>query len=304
MYQDDYRLAFDPQLLAAFRAVADLGGVSAAAAALALSQPAVSGQIRRLEEQLGAALFERRPRGMTLTEAGRRLREAAVHAHAELAEAARGLSRAAEPEGKLTLWASTTIASYVLPPLLAGFAAAHPRVRVRLASANTAEVLARVREGAAELGLVEGHGRAPGVGLPAFVEDELIAVADPGFAPRRGGAAALSERPILWRERGSGTRAVVERALREAGVALEREPRFELASTEAIKEAAIAGLGIAFLSRWSMRRELALGLLRPVPGRGLTVRRTFRWAMAGGGLGGPARSFFDYASRRRPTPSA
>ncbi|MBI3564508.1 MAG: LysR family transcriptional regulator, partial [Elusimicrobia bacterium] len=257
----------------------------------------MSGQIRRLERQLGAALFERRPRGMALTEAGRRLREAAGRAHAELSEAARGLSRAAEPEGLLALWASTTIASYVLPPLIAGFAAAHPRVRVRLFSANTAEVLDRVREGGAELGLVEGHGRAAGVSLPPFVEDELIAVADPSFAPRRGGAAALAERPILWRERGSGTRAVVERALRAAGVAPEREPRFELASTEAIKTAAIAGLGVAFLSRWSIRRELALGLLRPVPGRGLSVRRTFRWALAGGGLGGPARSFFDYASR-------
>ncbi len=302
MKSDDYRLAFDPQLLAAFRAVADLGGVSAAAAALALSQPAVSGQIRRLEEQLGAVLFERRPRGMALTEAGRSLREAAVRAHAELSEAARGLSRAEEPEGLLTLWASTTIASYVLPSLIAGFAAEHPRVRVRLVSANTADVLARVREGAVELGLVEGHGRAAGVSLQEFVGDELIAVADPGFVPRGRGAAALGERPILWRERGSGTRAVIERALRGAGVALEPRPRFELGGTEAIKAAAIAGLGIAFLSRWSMRRELALGLLRPLPGRGLSVARSFRWAMAGGGLGGPARSFFSYASRRRPAP--
>jgi DNA-binding transcriptional LysR family regulator len=237
---------------------------------------------------------------MVLTEAGHRLHAAAEAAQGALLDAARSLSRAPEPAGMLALWASTTIASYVLPPLLARFAADHPRVRVRLLSANTDEVLEGVRSGKAELGLVEGHGRAPGVRLPAFVEDELVAVADPSFLPRRGGIAALRERPLLWRERGSGTRAVVERALREAGAELPREPRFELASTEAIKEASIAGLGIAFLSRWSMRRELALGLLQPLPGRGLSVRRTFRWALPGGGLAGPARNFYDYANRRRP----
>lgn len=301
---EDHRLPFEPQLLAAFLAVAERGGVSAAAAVLHLSQPAVTGQIRRLEEQLGAALFERRPRGMALTEAGRRFRQAAERAHEELSRAASGLARAAEPRGLIELWASTTIASYVLPPLLARFAAERPLVRVRLVSANTEEVLERVRGGAAELGLVEGHARAPGLRLLPFLEDELVAVADASFSPRRPGLAALAERPILWREPGSGTRAVVERALRAAGARLEHGARFELGSTEAIKAAALAGLGIAFLSRWSMQRELALGLLKPVPGRGLTARRSFRWAMAGGGVGGLAKAFFDFAGRRRPSPAA
>ncbi|MHB2026477.1 MAG: LysR substrate-binding domain-containing protein [Elusimicrobiota bacterium] len=295
----DYRLSFDPQLLPAFLAVADHGGISAAAGALSLSQPAVSIQIQRLEEQMRTALFARKPRGMTLTNAGRRLRESALRAHAELSMAARSFSRDCDPEGRLTLWASTTIASYVLPPLLARFAAEYPKVRLRLASANTREVIESVRSGKAALGMVEGHDRAPGVRLPPFIKDEIIAVADPSFHPRRGGLAALRERPVLWRERGSGTRDVIEKALRRAGAAMERDPRFEFSNAEAIKTAAIARLGIAFLSRWSMRRELTAGLLKPVPGRGLAFARTLRWVMAGGGISGPARDFFDYANRRK-----
>ncbi|MDE2293075.1 MAG: LysR family transcriptional regulator [Elusimicrobia bacterium] len=297
----DYSLPFEPQLLAALLAVADLGSVSAAAHALHRSQPAVTAQLRRLEDQLGARLFTRRPRGMSLTAAGRAFLESARAAHESLGAAAKGLSREAEPEGCLELWASTTIASYVLPPLLARYAAERPRVAVRLEAVNTQEVLERLRSGGAALGLVEGHGRAPGLRLTPFIDDELIAVADPSFQPRAGGFAALKERPLLWRERGSGTRAVVERALREAGLARELPVRFELGGTEAIKAAAVAGLGIAFLSRWSIRRELALGLLRPVPGRGLALPRAFRWALAGGGLSGLARDFHDFARRGLPS---
>ncbi len=304
MKAHDYRLPFEPQLLPAFLAVADKGGVSQAARGLYLSQPAVTAQVRRLEAQLGVALFYRRPRGMALTEAGRRLRETAERLQASLADAARSLCASPEPEGLLVVWASTTIASYVLPPLLAGFAAEHPRVRLRLAVGNTNEVLERVRSHEAHLGLVEGLGRASGLRLRTFVQDELVAVCDPSFMPRSRGLAALRERPILWRERGSGTRAVVERAMRQSKFSAQGHPRFEFASTEAIKEAAIAGLGIAFLSRWSMQRELALGLLRPVPGRGLLARREFRWAFAAGGLSGLARRFYDWTSLRPPAPAA
>ncbi len=294
---------FEPQLLSAFRAVIDAGSVSAAARAIHLSQPAVTAQIRRLERQLKATLFLRRPRGMSPTAAARRLAAAEENARRGLCAAASELSAASEPEGLLEVYASTTIAECVLPDLIAGFAAQHPRVRVRLVSENTDEILERVRSGRAEIGLVEGLRRAAGVSLSPFAQDELIAVAAPSAMPRRSGLSALRERPVLWRERGSGTRAVVERALLRAGAILDRRPRFELSSTEAIKQAAISGLGVAFLSRWSMRRELALGLLCPVPGKALSIRRSFLWALPGAGLSGLSGLFFSYANSRRAAPA-
>jgi DNA-binding transcriptional LysR family regulator len=227
-----------------------------------------------------------------------------VHARAHrqlLAAAAADMGGDGRAGGELALAASTTIAAHVLPPLLARFRALEPAVRLRLTIANTAEVVAGLAAGRVALGLVEGLTRASGVRLEPWLDDELVPVLgrDARWSPRR--ADDLAEVPLLWREPGSGTRAVVARALGKAGVRTRPAPfDLELASNEAVAGCAAAGLGLAFLSRWSLAPQLAAGRLRPVPALGLAVRRTFAWALPAGGLARPAESFRRVALAQPP----
>ncbi len=292
----------DPSLLPTFMAVLDAGRISAAAKVLHLSQPAVTAQIRRLEESLGVALFVRSAQGVVPTAAGDRL---AVHARAiarEIEDAVASVAVQDEPIGELVLAASTTIAAYVLPSMLAAFRASHPGVIVRLRVGNTEEVLGAVRGARVPLGLVEGHPRAAaGIRLESFVDDEIVAVIGASARFRVRSFADLAAVPILWREPGSGTRAVLERALRKRGI--RRKPLaidVELGSTEAILNAAASGLGLAFASRWSLASHLAAGRLLIVPGLDVSIRRTFRWALPSGGLRGTAGRFHAFAQRHPP----
>ncbi|MEO7729498.1 MAG: LysR family transcriptional regulator [Kofleriaceae bacterium] len=299
------RLALDPTLLVSFLAVHDAGRISAAAKRLHLSQPAVTAQIRRLEDALGVPLFTRSVRGVTPTDAGHRLVDHARAIQRLLADAVAQVSGAPALGGELGIGSSTTIAAHVLPPLLAEFRRAHAGVALRVQVGNTDDVLDSVRRGRVPLGLVEGHARAAGLRLEPFVDDEIVPIVGSGrageaFRPRD--ARDLRDLPILWREAGSGTRSVVERALARAGVRKRASHRdVELGSTEAIIAGAIAGLGIGFVSRWSIRAHVAAGLIHIPPGLDLVVRRTFRWAVPAGGLHGAAARFPAIAQRAPPS---
>ena len=287
----------EPVLLSTFLAVLDAGRVSGAARALHLSQPAVTAQLRRLEDALGATLFVRSVRGVTPTEAGLRLATYARTVRRTIEEAATAVSGCDGETGELAVGASTTIAAHVLPPMLARFRRAHPRVSIRIDIGNTEQIVEAVREGRVPLGLVEGHARAAGVRLEAFLDDEIVAVVGVNATYALRSVKDLAAVPILWRERGSGTRAVVERALAKAAVkrGAVRELDLELGSTEAIVGGAVAGLGLAFVSRVSIEAHLAAGLVRVVPGLGLALKRTFRWALPSGALGGVAANLYAQA---------
>lgn len=291
--------SLDPALLSTFLAVLDARRISAAARALHLSQPAVTAQIQRLEEALGAALFVRTAQGVTPTDAGTRLEGYARSVQRLLDEAMTAVAGAPERSGPLVVATSTTIAAHILPALLARFRAVHPYVPIRIDVGNTEHVVAEVRAGRAPVGLVEGHARASGVRLEPFVDDEIVPVVsrDASFAIQR--TKDLDRVPILWREGGSGTRAVVERALRKAGLASRsaRHLDVEMGSTEAILGGVVAGLGVAFVSASSARVHLAAGLVRVVPGLDLVVRRTFRWALPSMALTGAAARFYALARR-------
>lgn len=295
----------DPRRLETFRVVATLGQVSAAARALHLSQPAVTAQIRQLEAECGALLFVRTARGMILNGRGRSLLDFAQRARKLLDEAAAAVQDEAKPGGELVLAASTTIAAYVLPPLLVEFCRAQPPAGVRLEVGNTAQVLEWVKEGRVPLGLVEGYARAPGLRLERFLSDELLPVvagAQPGL-PQVGRLSDLSRVPLVWREPGSGTRAVVERALKRAGSTRRaRQGDLQLGSTEAIKTAVSLGAGLGFLSRFSIRRELATGTLRALSIPSLKIERAFSWVLSGGELGGPGGRFKRFASEAAARP--
>lgn len=292
----------DPRRLETFRVVAIRGQVSAAAKQLHLSQPAVTAQIRALEEEVGGPLFSRGTKGMTLNPAGRVLLECAERVRKLLDAAADAVGQPSEM-GPLVVAASSTIAGYVLPSVIAGFLASAPGVGVRLEVGNTAAVFEAVLAGRAPFGLVEGYARRAGVRLERYLDDELIPV-EAADVPANHTLGALDHRRLIWREPGSGTRAVVERALRTAGVGRRpREDDLEFGSTEAIRRAALAGLGTAFLSRWTVGADLSAGRLRPVALRGVTVRRAFSWVLPGGTLSGVAARFVRYARAHPPIPS-
>lgn len=299
---DPMNFEFDPTLLVGFIAVADCGSILRASRALNLSQPALTAQMRRLEADLGATLLRRSVKGAELTAAGHRLLEHARRIRAALSAAAADLSKAGEIRGRLCVHASTTAGGHIVPRLFAGFRRIHPHLALQLKVGNTGDVIRAIRAGAETLGMVEGTAKAPNVRLEPYVMDELVLTAAPGPAELAPvSAAALMRLPLLWREQGSGTRAVVERALRRAGRRRADDAAgLELGSTEAIKTAVAAGLGMAFLSRWSIQNELQLGKLRIVPVPGLRVERPFSWVLASGAPAPAARLFYEFAQKNRP----
>lgn len=296
--------SLDAELLPTFLSVVEHGRIAAAARALHLSQPAVTARIRRLETSLGTTLLERSVRGVAPTPAGLRLAAHAREIQRMLDEAAAdvGESVAAQP---LAIAASTTIAAQVLPAALAAYRQKHPHVEIKLRIGNTEDVLEAVRSGRFPLGLVEGLRRAAAVRLEPWVDDELLLAvrrdAPASWRPRD--AVGLRDMPLLWREPGSGTRAVVARALRAAGARSKPQAGdLVLGSNEAITSGIAAGLGVGFLSRWSLGPHVTSGRIRVVPGFPLTVRRTFHWALPSGGLSGTASHFLQHATQNPPVP--
>ncbi len=258
-----------------FQAIAEEGSVSRGAERLFISQPAVSKQLAVLEASLKTKLFERNPKGVRLTPSGTLLlgyvqRLSALEREAEQAMAEmQGLAR-----GTLTVGASLTVGAYVMPELLAEFRRRYPNVTLTLEIANTESIQERLRAGELDLGMTEGLGDAPDLDAVVFGEDELVAIAPPGH-PLLSEAPVTAERlcrePLILREPGSGTRAVLERALRERGLAA--QPLMSLGSTEAIKRAVAAGAGLAVVSRLAIGLEVETGRLAVLPLADLPLRR-------------------------------
>ncbi len=293
MTSDAARDAVDSRHLAVVRVVADAGSFTKAARALHISQPAVTATIQRLEGALGVALFERHARGVVPTDAGRKLAAHARRMDALLDEAVADVTERREQLAPLVIGASTTIASGLMPRLISQFRESEGAVSVRLVVGNTTRILSDVRERRIPLGLAEGPSRAPGLHLKRFLDDTLLPVVAAN-GPERPRLESGLDLPVLWREVGSGTRTVVERALKKVGRRPEQRD-LELGSTAAIRKAALLRLGIAFLSRWSIDEDLSHGRLRAVAVDGLAIRRRFSWVMPSAQLSGTAARFHDYA---------
>jgi DNA-binding transcriptional LysR family regulator len=259
-----------------FAAIVEHGGFTKAAVALRLSQPAISKSLNELEKQLHVTLLDRSGKSIALTDAGRTLYARAGElfgvermAERELREL-RGMKR-----GSLRVAASTTIATYILPPYLGRFRLRHPGVRLRAHNANTRTVLRLLLEFRVDVALVEGPISHPRVRVVPWRADELVVIAHPAhalFERPRVGVRDLAEQAFLVREPGSGTREVSERALALHGVRLENTTR--VGGTEAIKQAVAAGLGLAIVSRAAARDQLMLGRIAVLAVEGLVIRRT------------------------------
>lgn len=290
-------------------AVARLGSLGRAARELGITQPAASGRIRSMERLLGVALVERSPRGSRLTDAGvlvtdwaRRIVEAAEAFDAG-AQALRG-----RRDSRLRVAASMTIAEYLLPGWLVALRAERPGTAVSLLAGNSVAVAERLLAGEADLGFVEGLDVPAGLDGVVVGHDRLVVVAPPGhpWARRRAPLAAgeLAAMPLILRERGSGTRQVLDAALGGATAA----PLLELASTTAVKSAVVGGAGPSVLSELAVRDELASGRLVEIHVAELSLRRALRAVWPHGQRPtGPARDLLGLTrpgpGRRRPMPA-
>jgi DNA-binding transcriptional LysR family regulator len=253
--------------LRVFKAVFEEKSLTAAARRLRISQPAVSKQLAELEYSLGVALVDRLPRGVQLTAAGealerhaRRIFAAETAAEAELAELM-GLSR-----GRLAIGSSTTIGSYLLPRVLGLFHAAHPRIELEVEISNTAVIQQAVLDGRVDVGLTEGFVASESLEVDVFTRDEMVVIVPvnhPWAQETYIEPSRLKDCPVIARERGSGSRAIVEAAL------IEREAEVEFAlslgSTEAVKRAVAEGLGVALVSRLTVALEVEVGRLVALP---------------------------------------
>ncbi len=266
----------DPGDLEALVRVVDAGGVTRAAEALYVSQPAVTQRLRRLERALGTRLLERSGRGLVLTDEGRAvmpLARAALEAldriPAAVAEV-QGLLR-----GEIVLGASTTVGEFILPKRLSAFGQAYPSLTVRLQIANTDEIVERVLDRSLHLGFVGL--RPPSTSLVAlpFVRDEIVlaAAAAHPLAGRRVSPGQLSRARLLVREDGSATRAMALACLARCRVGTERTVGF--GSNAALRTAVLAGYGVAALSREVVADDLARGRVRLVRVRGWRCLRRF-----------------------------
>jgi LysR family transcriptional regulator, transcriptional activator of the cysJI operon len=265
--------------LVVFRSVAEHLSFRRAAEELYLTQPAVSLQVKALEDDLAVKLFDRSGSHVRLTAAGEVLQRHARIVHAQLMEAEAEIAAAVgDRGGHLALGASTTIAQYVLPRLLGDFRRLHPRISLRVLSGNTEQIVRALEKGSIGLGLIEGPPRSRGVKAQPFLLDDLVLIVpvsrdwpeSQSIPPRE-----IGRMPLVMREHGSGSRHVVETALEKHGLrrgAL--QVVMNLDSTEAIKSAVEAGLGAGFVSRCALTMDSRLGKsFRIVDIDGLTIQR-------------------------------
>ena len=259
---------------------------SRAAEELFLTQPAVTQQVKALEDELGVPLFDRSGGHITLTAGGKvllpfadKMKEISDQAFAAV------LETSGEQGGELVVGASQTIAQYLLPNFVAAFVKAHPRIQIVTRSGNTDEMVDALLAHEIHLALIEGPDRRRDLNIEPFLEDHMVLVVPTSheWADRDVEVENLKQEPLLIREFGSGSRRVVEKALVAAGLQKKHlRIQMELDSTEGLLSAVEAGLGVAFVSRWAVRNQLSLGTLKIARVRGLKLARQFSIAYPAG----------------------
>lgn len=250
---------------------------SRAAEILHLSQPGVSLQIRNLEKEFDVKLMNRSPKWIKLTEAGELLYKRAKEMLNLYESVKLDLARLHDTvSGSLQIGASFTIGEYVLPRLFSSFAKQYPDVEMGITIANSTEIVGAIRDNKIDVGLIEESIESPDLRVVPFMKDELIIVAAEGHPLVSSGVSditLLQDQIWVLRESGSGTRSFSNRFFEQACLRIKRS--YEINSSQGVKEAVFAGLGIAILSRWVVRREIEDGMLKEIPIQGLRLERNF-----------------------------
>ncbi|HKP17368.1 MAG TPA: LysR family transcriptional regulator [Gaiellaceae bacterium] len=293
----------DTRQLAAFCEVVERRSFSDAAARLGVTQPAVSQQVRALEQRLGTQLLDRSGRRVEPTEAGLRLYRGAQRLLA-LEDAL--LTELAEPtaplRGTFELGASTGPAAIVMPLLVCEFQRDNPRLRVVLSVSDTQSVVEQVAERRLELGIVGAARRHRSVVFEPFFRDEVILACPPGhpFAGRTVELDELRAGPLILMQPGAGVRQMLEDELRRNGRRLrDLEVPLELGLQESVRSAVQGGYGVAFISRRAVETDLAAGTLAEARVRGLDLAREIAIVRAAGRAGSAAaQAFVGFAQER------
>ncbi|QJD83483.1 LysR family transcriptional regulator [Cohnella herbarum] len=273
-------MALNVHQLHIFYTVAERGSFSAAAQALHMTQPAVTMQVQALEERFGTKLLNRTTKKLVLTEAGHRLLPQARKAVELMRDTDEMMIKFIEElKGRLQFAASLTIGEYVLPRLLGPFLRKFPEVSVDMKVMNTTEIIEAVANQGLDFGIIEAPCDVAGFDAEPVMDDELMLItpANHPFAYRD--EVTLEEvirEPMVLREKGSGTRQIMEDELLRHGISEENlRVVSEFGSTGAVKSAVEAGLGLSLLSVWTIKHELSLGLLKPVKISGVRFTRQF-----------------------------
>jgi len=252
--------------LQVFHTVARLLSFTKAAETLHMTQPAVTFQVRQLEEHFNTRLFDRTHNRISLTDAGRHVFDYAdriFKLYAEMESSVREIT--GEVRGTLTIGASTSIAEYMLPPLLGDFKERFPEVVIHLKVSNTEGIVAMVENNAIDLGVVEAPVSNKNLVVETCKIDRLVAIVPPAHplaGRERVDFATLLEYPFICREEGSGTREVIADYLcRQNQCNLALKVAMELGSPEAVKGAVEASRGVSVVSRTTIQKELRLGTL-------------------------------------------
>ncbi len=234
-----------------------------------MTQPAVTFQIRQLEEYFNTRLFDRTHNRVSLTEAGLRVYSFSgriFELYDEMEHSIREMT--GDVSGVVTLGASTTIAEYMLPFLLGDFKAKNPEVNIRLKVSNTDGIVSMVENNIIDLGIVEASVSNKNLQVDVCRMDQLVAIMPPDHALANNETIAAQEivsHPFICREEGSGTREVIAEYLLETGIKDEPNICLELGSPESIKSAVEAGMGISIMSLSTVQKEIKLNTLKVIP---------------------------------------
>ncbi len=266
-------------LLQVFHLAAELSSFTRAAAALHLTQPGISKHVRDLEEYYGTRLFDRLGKKVALTHAGEILYGTTKAVFDLLGETRlkiddlEGLAA-----GKLTVAATITVGTYILPGLLADFTHVHPKIELAVDMALSEQVAEKVLDNSAEIGLIGHSMKDPRLVSEKFLSDELLLIVSSRHKwahRRRITPGELSDQPFIISKEGSGTRITVEKKFRDSGIALRRV--IEFGNTEGVKKAVESNLGISILSKHTVSREIAVGLIIPLTLPGIDMERSFHF---------------------------
>jgi DNA-binding transcriptional LysR family regulator len=270
----------DLRALEVFCKIVELRSFSRAAEAVVLTQPTVSGHIKALETELGLRLFDRAGKTVTPTRTGdilygyaRRILALREEAQQAVNEHRSGL------KGHLVLGGSSIPGAYILPALVAAFKRAHPEVTISLLVSGSREIVRSVIEGSCEVGMVGARFEEGRVHYEPFAQDELV-LAVPAAHPWAGRSTVrpteLAGQPFILRERGSGTRKVMEQALADHAVDPGRlRVVLEVTGNEAVRQALKAGAGISVISRRAIEDDIRYKAVAALRIRGIKLVRDF-----------------------------
>jgi DNA-binding transcriptional LysR family regulator len=264
-------------ILKMFCLVIDVGSISQAAKLSFVSQPAVTKQIRQLESSYGALLFDRKDGRLLLTKSGKTLYPFAKTIVEDFKRSKEAVQDSINNyESTLRVGASLTVGEYLLPSLLGRFKKLNPEYKLSLIIENTPKILEELSDNVIDLALVEGMVQSKDLLVESIADDELVLIYPPEHRWKNLEEVhidELVEERMLWREPTSGTRLIIENFLKGHKVLDKIENYMELGSTQAIKSAVEAGLGISIVSRLTVARELKQGTLNEIKLKNTELKR-------------------------------